>query len=297
MPCESGSTPRSSLLIQPDAVRRDQCGEGPEQTGFARGSRRQAHPGRAADERHHQGAETAHVRSGIRAHPAARQSRWLRRTPPGRGPCGTGAGKLHHRRPATTASPRRAWASSWLRTPTLWNTSNAVAAFIEDMRPYFPHGVEVVSPYDTVPFIKISIHRGGQDPRLEAMRAGVSRSSTCSSRTSGPQSSRSLAVPVVLLGTFGVHGGVRLFSINTLTMFGYGAGNRPACGRCHRRGRKRGPRHGTRTGCLRARGHHRRSMGQITGALASAWRRCCPPCSCRWPSSAAPSAPSTASSR
>ena len=32
-------------------------------TGFARGSRRQAHPGRAADERHHQGAETAHVRS------------------------------------------------------------------------------------------------------------------------------------------------------------------------------------------------------------------------------------------
>ena len=28
-------------------------------------------------------------------HPAARQSRWLRRTPPGRGPCGTGAGKLH----------------------------------------------------------------------------------------------------------------------------------------------------------------------------------------------------------
>ena len=33
--------------------------------------------------------------SGIRAHPAARQSRWLRRTPPGRGPCGTGAGKLH----------------------------------------------------------------------------------------------------------------------------------------------------------------------------------------------------------
>ena len=28
-------------------------------------------------------------------------------------------GQETHRRPATTASPRRAWASSWLRTPTL----------------------------------------------------------------------------------------------------------------------------------------------------------------------------------
>ena len=50
-----------------------------------------------------------------------------------------------------------------------------------------------------------------------------------------------------------------------------------------------------RTGCLRARPPSRRWAR--SPARSSAWRRCCPPCSCRWPFSAAPSAPSTASSR
>ena len=97
------------------------------------------------------------------------------------------------------------------------NTSNAVAAFLEDMRPYFLHGVEVVSPYDTVPFIKISIIEVVKT-LLEAIvlvfvviylflqnfRATIIPS---------------LAVPVVLLGTFGVMAAFG-FSINTLTMFG-----------------------------------------------------------------------------
>ncbi len=51
-----------------------------------------------------------------------------------------------------------------------------------------------------------------------------------------------IAVPVVLLGTFGV---LQVFgySINTLTMFAHGAVHRPAGGRCHRGGRERRAHH------------------------------------------------------
>ena len=97
------------------------------------------------------------------------------------------------------------------------NTSNAVAAFIEDMRPYFPHGVEVVSPYDTVPFIKISIIEVVKT-LLEAIVlvfAVIYLFLQNFRATIIP----SLAVPVVLLGTFGVMAAFG-FSINTLTMFG-----------------------------------------------------------------------------
>ena len=97
------------------------------------------------------------------------------------------------------------------------NTSNAVAAFIEDMRPYFPHGVEVVSPYDTGPFIKISIIEVVKT-LLEAIVlvfAVIYLFLQNFRATIIP----SLAVPVVLLGTFGVMAAFG-FSINTLTMFG-----------------------------------------------------------------------------
>ena len=97
------------------------------------------------------------------------------------------------------------------------NTSNAVAAFLEEMRPYFPHGVEVVSPYDTVPFIKISIIEVVKT-LLEAIVlvfAVIYLFLQNFRATLIP----SLAVPVVLLGTFGVMAAFG-FSINTLTMFG-----------------------------------------------------------------------------
>ena len=97
------------------------------------------------------------------------------------------------------------------------NTSNAVAAFIEGMRPYFPHGVEAVSPYDTVPFIKISIIEVIKT-LLEAIVlvfAVIYLFLQNFRATIIP----SLAVPVVLLGTFGVMAAFG-FSINTLTMFG-----------------------------------------------------------------------------
>ena len=96
-------------------------------------------------------------------------------------------------------------------------TSEAVAAFLEEMRPYYPHGVEIVSPYDTVPFIRLSILEVVKTLFeaivlvfaviylfLQNIRATVIPS---------------LAVPVVLLGTFGIMAAFG-FSINTLTMFG-----------------------------------------------------------------------------
>lgn len=172
------------------------------------------------------------------------------------------------------------------------NTSNAVAAFIEDMRPYFPHGVEVVSPYDTVPFIKISIIEVVKT-LLEAIVlvfAVIYLFLQNFRATIIP----SLAVPVVLLGTFGVMAAFG-FSINTLTMFGMVLAIGLLVDDAHRRGRKRGPRHG-RGRAASARGHHQ-DDGPDHPARSSAWRRCCPPYSCRWPFSAAPSAPSTASSR
>lgn len=144
------------------------------------------------------------------------QSRWLRRTPPGRGPCGTWAGKVHIVGPLQ----RQAAAGVGIKLASdanALNTSNAVAAFIEDMRPYFPHGVEVVSPYDTVPFIKISIIEVVKT-LLEAIVlvfAVIYLFLQNFRATIIP----SLAVPVVLLGTFGVMAAFG-FSINTLTMFG-----------------------------------------------------------------------------
>ena len=103
-----------------------------------------------------------------------------------------------------------------------------------------------------------------------------------------------IAVPVVLLGTFGVLAAVG-YSINTLTMFAHGAGDRPAGRRRDRRGRERraddargGPVAAGGDAQVDGRDHRRAGRHR-------AW--CCRRCSCRWPSSAARPASSTASSR
>ncbi|SCW54212.1 efflux RND transporter permease subunit [Ancylobacter rudongensis] len=96
------------------------------------------------------------------------------------------------------------------------DTAEKVKAAIERMKPTFPEGVEVVYPYDTTPFVLLSIEEVVRTlfeaivlvfvvmfVFLQNFRATLIPS---------------LAVPVVLLGTFGV---LALFgySINTLTMF------------------------------------------------------------------------------
>jgi multidrug efflux pump len=95
-------------------------------------------------------------------------------------------------------------------------TGNRVRAKMEELSRYFPHGMKVVYPYDTTPFIKISIEEVVQTLIeavflvfiimfifLQNIRATLIPT---------------IAVPVVLLGTMGVLAAAG-FSINTLTMF------------------------------------------------------------------------------
>ncbi|MGF7054826.1 multidrug efflux pump [Bosea sp. OAE752] len=96
------------------------------------------------------------------------------------------------------------------------DTAAKVKATIERLAPTLPEGVEVVYPYDTTPFVQLSIEKVVHTlfeaillvfvvmfVFLQSLRATVI-----------PM----LAVPVVLLGTFGVLA-VAGYSVNTLTMF------------------------------------------------------------------------------
>jgi multidrug efflux pump len=95
-------------------------------------------------------------------------------------------------------------------------TSTRIKAKMEELSRYFPAGVKVVYPYDTTPFVKISIEEVVKTLFeavflvfiimflfLQNLRATLIPT---------------IAVPVVLLGTFGVLSACG-YSINTLTMF------------------------------------------------------------------------------
>ncbi len=97
------------------------------------------------------------------------------------------------------------------------DTATAVRATLARLQPYFPHGLQVVYPYDTTPFIKISIEEVVKTLAeaiglvflvmylfLQNLRATLIPT---------------IAVPVVLAGTFGILAAVG-YSINVLTMFG-----------------------------------------------------------------------------
>jgi hydrophobe/amphiphile efflux-1 (HAE1) family protein len=97
------------------------------------------------------------------------------------------------------------------------DTANAVRAKVADLTPYFPPGLKVVYPNDVTPFIKISIQEVVKTLLegivlvvlvmflfLQNWRATLIPA---------------IAVPVVLLGTFGLMAAAG-FSINTLSMFG-----------------------------------------------------------------------------
>ena len=146
------------------------------------------------------------------------------------------------------------------------DTAEAVRAKIAELEPFFPEGLKAVVPYDTTPFVRLSINEVIKTLAeaivlvilvmylfLQNVRA-----------TFIP----AIAVPVVLLGTFGILAAFG-FTINTLTMFGMVL----AIGllvddaivvveNVERVMSEEGlsPREATR-----------KSMGQITGASASAW--------------------------
>ncbi len=96
-------------------------------------------------------------------------------------------------------------------------TAERVAAFLERMEPRFPAGIKVVSPYDTVPFVRISIEEVVKT-LLEAI-ALVFVVMYLFLQNFRATLIPTIAVPIVLLGTFGVMAAFG-FSINTLTMFG-----------------------------------------------------------------------------
>ncbi|HHQ4556400.1 efflux RND transporter permease subunit [Aeromonas hydrophila] len=97
------------------------------------------------------------------------------------------------------------------------DTAEKVRGKLNELSTYFPANMEIVYPYDTTPFVKISIEEVVQTLVeaiflvfcvmylfLQNFRATLIPT---------------IAVPVVLLGTFGVMSAFG-FSINTLTMFG-----------------------------------------------------------------------------
>ena len=96
-------------------------------------------------------------------------------------------------------------------------TAEAVKAKIAQLEPYFPAGVQVVYPYDTTTFIKISIEEVVKT-LVEAIIL-VFLVMFLFLQNFRATLIPTIAVPVVLLGTFGIMS-VFGYSINTMTMFG-----------------------------------------------------------------------------
>ena len=96
------------------------------------------------------------------------------------------------------------------------DTGDRVKAKMEELSKYFPHGMKVVYPYDTTPFVKISIEEVVKT-LLEAVLL-VFVIMFLFLQNIRATLIPTIAVPVVLLGTFGVLSAAG-FSINTLTMF------------------------------------------------------------------------------
>jgi HAE1 family hydrophobic/amphiphilic exporter-1 len=96
------------------------------------------------------------------------------------------------------------------------DTANAIRAKMKELSRYFPHGVKAIYPYDTTPFTRVAIEEVFKT-LFEAILLvflvmylfmGNIRATLIPT----------IAVPVVLLGTFAVLG-IFGFSINMLTMF------------------------------------------------------------------------------
>ena len=96
-------------------------------------------------------------------------------------------------------------------------TADRIRARLDDMQPYFPTGVEYVVPYDTTPFVQLSIEEVVKT-LIEAVVL-VFLVMYLFLQNFRATLIPTIAVPVVLLGTFGVMAAFG-FSINTLTMFG-----------------------------------------------------------------------------
>ncbi|TNJ09753.1 hydrophobe/amphiphile efflux-1 family RND transporter [Aeromonas veronii] len=97
------------------------------------------------------------------------------------------------------------------------DTAEKVRAKLNELSDYFPANMKIVYPYDTTPFVKISIEEVVQT-LIEAIFL-VFCVMYLFLQNFRATLIPTIAVPVVLLGTFGVMAAFG-FSINTLTMFG-----------------------------------------------------------------------------
>ncbi len=96
------------------------------------------------------------------------------------------------------------------------DTADAVKQKLNEMSRFFPHGVKVIYPFDTTPFTKVAI-----DEVVKTLFEAVLLVFVIMYLFMGTFRATlipTIAVPVVLLGTFGVLG-LFGFSINMLTMF------------------------------------------------------------------------------
>ncbi len=113
-------------------------------------------------------------------------------------------------KPSTALAVRQAAGANAL------DTANAVKTKMKEMSRYFPAGMKVVYPYDTTPFVKVSIEEVVKTLFIAILLVflvmylflGNIRATLIPT----------IAVPVVILGTFAVLGFFG-FSINMLTMF------------------------------------------------------------------------------
>ena len=96
-------------------------------------------------------------------------------------------------------------------------TAKAVQATIDKLKPGFPHGLRAVYPFDTTPFVRASIEEVVKT-LLEAIGL-VFLVMLLFLQSIRATLIPTIAVPVVLLGTFGILQAFG-YSINTLTMFG-----------------------------------------------------------------------------
>ncbi len=97
------------------------------------------------------------------------------------------------------------------------DTAQAVKDRLDELSAYFPEGLKVTIPYDTTPFVEVSINSVVQTLFEAVLLVFVVMYLFMQNfrATLIP----TLAIPVVLLGTFGIMAAMG-FSINTLTMFG-----------------------------------------------------------------------------
>ncbi|MBC7942655.1 MAG: efflux RND transporter permease subunit [Chitinophagaceae bacterium] len=96
-------------------------------------------------------------------------------------------------------------------------TADAVRKKLAELQPFFPSGIKAAVSFDTTPFVKVSIE-GVVKTLLEAMLLVVLIMYLFMQNLRATLIP-AIAVPVVLLGTFGILSAFG-YSINTLTMFG-----------------------------------------------------------------------------